>query len=478
MIEAKQKLRDPGREMQLLGTIFKNGQDAYIDSSAILDSNDFTSSINRVIYTSMKYLADDPNFSGYNIENIKLQADKLGFKDTFKDKKSCEYLENLEFVNLNKDDISLFSYHVKKLSHVRQMHDRYIKAISYLENINGEEKLSDIIKCTEENVLDYTNNIHENKLESLSENIEQYIQQSMDNPIIQEVGVPTGFPIYDDLIGNIRKAGVNIIASRSGKGKSFLALNIARNIALSGKRVLYLDTEMNLQSQQLRLLCIDSLCPLSKFETGEFKEYKELRDAVAESGKRLKDIPFDYQSVAGMSHVEILSIARRWLVKNVKVNNQGQYNDCIILYDYFKLMSSDQIKNNLAEFQILGFIITDTHNFAQKYNVPVLAFAQQNRDGINNTDSGTLALSDRLLWLTSSLSFLIDKTNADIEMGSTFSFGNKKLLINKARNSSSMETEGDYINIKASINPNVAKSEATGRFTEGFLHSQIMGGHV
>lgn len=90
------------------------------------------------------------------------------------------------------------------------------------------------------------------------------------------------------------------------------------------------------------------------------------------------------------------------------------------------------MRANLAEFQELGFLMTSLHNFAVKYDVPVLAFIQLNRDGINREETDVIAGSDRVLWLTTN--FTIFKTKSDEEMARDgVNGGNRKLVVLKAR---------------------------------------------
>ena len=65
---------------------------------------------------------------------------------------------------------------------------------------------------------------------------------------------------------------------------------------------------------------------------------------------------------------------RRWISRVVGLNDKGKANDCVIIYDYLKLMDSAEIKGDMKEFQILGFMITALHNLSLKYEVPILNF--------------------------------------------------------------------------------------------------------
>ena len=167
-----------------------------------------------------------------------------------------------------------------------------------------------------------------------------------------------------------------------------------------------LDTEMGRQDHWNRLLANLSSVPINDISSSKFNKDPALIRAVEEGGEELQSIPYHYISIAGKSFDEILGIARRWLFKHVGYNEEGRMNDCLIIYDYLKLMTSDSINNNMAEFQALGFQITQLHNFCVEQDVPCLAFVQLNRDGLTRESEDVISGSDRLIWLCTSSLFL------------------------------------------------------------------------
>ena len=154
---------------------------------------------------------------------------------------------------------------------------------------------------------------------------------------------------------------------------------------------------------------------------------------------------YHYKNVSGKSLEEILSIMRRWIMKEVGFNAEGRTNDCLIIYDYLKLMSSESITQNIAEFQAMGFLITELHNFCVMYDCPVLSFVQLNRDGINIEDTSAISQSDRLVWLCTNFSIFKPKTQEEISEDGE-EFGNRKLIPLVARHGPGIE-DGNYINL-------------------------------
>ena len=175
--------------------------------------------------------------------------------------------------------------------------------------------------------------------------------------------------------------------------------------------------------------------------SGSFFDDDEKKDKIIQGAKLLKEIPYDYISIAGRPFEETLSIAKRWLIKKVGFAENGNLNDCLIIYDYLKLMTSASINNNLAEFQVLGFQITALHNFCVENDCPCLSFVQLNRDGITKESTDVVSGSDRLVWLCTSFSIFKDKTEEE-RLTDGIRSGNKKLIPVVSRHGPGIEDEG------------------------------------
>lgn len=468
-------MKDTGSERALLATIVKSGKDAFIDADDIMSASDLSLGLNRAIYLSLKDLSDDPDCDEFDIESIKLKMKSLGFGEYLNSNKNLEYIDLLNESSFDTKNIQLFAYQIKKYAVVRELYNKYKDATGYLENISGNEKLSEIIQNAEGKIVDYINGIDSGEsLARFGENIEEYIQQMIEEEEVDQIGLPTGYPIWDNAIGGgFRKATVNTIVARSKVGKSFSAMNIGANVASKGTKVLYLDTELTEKPQKDRLIPIVSGCPMYLFETRKFKHDKDLRNNVIEAAKEINSWPFFYQQIGGKNHNEALTIAKRWLVKHVGFDQRGKANPCLIIYDYMKLTGEVDLSKAMPEYIALGMLITCLHDFCLKYEIPMLGMIQSNRSGISSEETDIVAGSDRILWLSSSLSILKNKEETDLDLGCGWEYGNKKLIPIATRYGSGLEKYGDYINIKASLNPNVNKYQATGSFREGLLFSEI-----
>ena len=135
---------------------------------------------------------------------------------------------------------------------------------------------------------------------------------------------------------------------------------------------------------------------------------------------------------------------RRWILKEVGLNDDGTAKPCVIFYDYLKLMDSQGMSQDLKEYQVLGFMMTSLHNFAVRYQVPIVAFIQLNRDGITKESTDTASGSDRIIWLCSN--FTIFKRKSDEEIAEDGpNNGNRKLVPLVSRHGGGLD-DNDYIN--------------------------------
>lgn len=230
-------------------------------------------------------------------------------------------------------------------------------------------------------------------------------------------------------------------------GKTLLSDNIGLYISKKLRvPVLNLDTEMRIEDHQDRSLAILTGVGISDIETGKFSRQPVKSEKIKNILKEnLETIPYHYRNIGGKPFEDQLSIMRRWVAREVGLTDAGKAKPCVIIYDYVKLMSSDGITRDISEFQALGFLMTSLHNFAIRYDVPILAFVQLNRDGITKESTDAASGSDRIVWLCSN--FTIYKTKSDEEIAKDGpDNGNRKLVPIIARHGEGLQS-GDYINV-------------------------------
>lgn len=453
-------LQDAGMERAILAGITTHGADCFFEIEDILCITDFYWPINQELFKIISYLVHQEDIKTFDIPSIQATAKILGYEDFTSGGKNSEYLDAImDESGSSKDNVRAIVIAVYKLSLARQAYLATVTVQNNLRKITGAEGVDEIISQIEEPIFEFTGSIvsQGSNIVSLGQKFEHTMKALSENP--QDIiGIPTGFHAWDEAIGGgFRPATVNVVGARQKQGKSFFCINVAKNVAENGIPVLYLDTELTSETQLHRLTSLVSCVELNHIETGKFEANKHESCAVWGCQEYMENLPIDHFSVAGLAPQAIMSIARRWLSKTVGFTDSGAAKPCLIIYDYLKLMDGGGFKNNLQEYQLLGFLITALHNFAVKFKLPILATVQLNRDGVEKEGAEVISGSDRIGWLCSNFTILKQKTPTELNEDPP-SNGTKKLVVTDTRYGGGMES-GEYINILSNL--------AVGSFTEG-----------
>lgn len=438
-------LSDPAAERAVLASICQYGEDAYFDIADILQDSTFTIDSNAIIYKCLKQLCER-NQKIIDIASIYSIAQELGLSSILSKKEETQHLKAIIDFPVNLDNCRKFAAKIRKLEIARLLRKQLEEAQDKILDITGNESISSIIGIAEDSIFNFSSllNDSESGPEKIGENIENYIKDLVENKVDQ-VGIPTGFPIYDQSIGGgLRRGTVNVIAARPKVGKTLLSDNMGKNIAMTGIPVLNMDTEMNREDHIHRLLAMITEIEINSIETGKFAESYDKKTKIDKAAQEIKNAKLYHKSIAGKSFEDQLAIMRRWLVKEVGLNDDGTAKECVIFYDYLKLMDSVGISQDMKEYQVLGFMMTSLHNFAVRYKVPIVAFVQLNRDGITKESTDTASGSDRIIWLCSN--FTIFKRKSDEEIAEDGpNNGNRKLVPLISRHGGGLD-DNDYIN--------------------------------
>jgi replicative DNA helicase len=441
-------LCDPAAERAVLSGICKYGENAYLDIADILQPSTFTVDSNVMIFTVLKEICEKEHSPSIDIASILSASQSLNFAHILSQKNETQHLKAIIDFPVNLENVRKFAAKIRKLQIARLLRDQLENAKEKLLEVNGQEPISSIIGIAEDSLFNFSSllNDTDNNPVCVSSIIDDYIDNLKDNPIDQ-IGVPTGFPVYDHSIGGgLRKGSVSIIAARPKIGKTTCADNIGLHIARNVKiPVLNMDTEMSTEDHINRLLAMMTEIEINSIETGKVFDSPDKQNRLQKAQEDLKNIKLYYKSIAGKPFEEQLAIMRRWLVKEVGLHPDGTAKDCVIIYDYLKLMDSTGISQDMKEYQILGFMMTSLHNFAVRYKVPILGFIQLNRDGITKESTDTASGSDRIIWLCSNFTIFKRKSDEEIaEDGPTN--GNRKLVPLISRHGGGLD-DNDYINL-------------------------------
>jgi hypothetical protein len=227
-------------------------------------------------------------------------------------------------------------------------------------------------------------------------------------------------------------------------GKSTICKNIAYNVASKNIPVLYLDTEMETEDQKNRLLASVGDVNIDIVETGQFSTNPIERQKITEAVGKIASTKFYHKNIASMSIEMQLAIIRKWIISVVGLNKDGKAKECLLVYDYIKLMDSKELAKG-QEHQLLGFLMTTLQGLAVKYDIPILTAAQLNRDGISKEDTSVIGGSDRIAQYGSNIAVLKWKSPEELA-AENYEWGNQKLIVMASRYGEQTQP-GDYINV-------------------------------
>jgi replicative DNA helicase len=443
---------DAPSERAVLAGIMRYGTEAYYDVSDIVNTETFTDASNAAIYACLQKVMKEDEQRKIDVPTIMSAAQELGLQDFFNNKEEISHLAAIMKFPVSMDNIRRFGAKIRKLQIARLMYEQLeLTQGKYLE-VKGDEPISHILGIAEESIFDFTSLLadHEDTPTKLFDDLAEELEERAKNPLDQ-IGIPTGFDKYDFAIGGgLRKGTISMIGARTKVGKSLIGLNMGIDISKRKIPILYMDTEMIKTDQQNRGAASLSYgtggqTTIHEIETGKFGKNKEAEELL-KLAKANKDLPFYHKNIGGRAFEDQLSIMRRWIAREVGLNDKGKANDCVIVYDYLKLMEMSELGGSkMQEFQLLGFMITSLHNFALRYEVPILLFIQLNRDGIDKESTDAASGSDRVVWIASNFTIYKPKSDEEIAQDGE-QYGNRKLVPIIARHGEGLKYK-DYINV-------------------------------
>ena len=189
-------------------------------------------------------------------------------------------------------------------------------------------------------------------------------------------GIPTGFKDLDNILAGFQKSDLIILAARPSMGKTTLALDIARQIAVEKKiPVGIFSLEMSKEQLVDRLLCAQSGVELWKMRTGKLSEDEDFT-SIGHAMGILSEAPIYIDDSATANIMEIRTKARRL---------HSEHNLGVIVLDYLQLMQGVIHSDNRV--QEISEITRSLKAIARELNIPVLVLSQLSRAVESRTPS-------------------------------------------------------------------------------------------
>jgi len=237
---------------------------------------------------------------------------------------------------------------------------------------NESENLEDVLDKAEKNVYEVTSSLISRSFikikDALGEAWERLDRLHKSDGKLR--GVPTGFKELDAKLSGFQNSDLIIIAARPSMGKTSLALDIARKIAVSDNYpVAIFSLEMSSQQLVDRMLAADSNVDAWKLRTGKLTKDKEF-DLIRESLDHLAKAPIFIDDQASNNILGMRSVARKL---------KRQHGLSLIIVDYLQLMAPTQSRGSDSMVQQVTEISRSLKHLARELDIPVIALSQLSR---------------------------------------------------------------------------------------------------
>lgn len=360
-------------ERFVLGSIILDDT-LYVPAASALSGDDFSLVSHRRIFSRMAELHE----RGEKIDRVTVANELLKFNEL----DQCggiSYLVSLDEGLPQLPNIDAYVRIVKEKSTLRRMASVAQNLMSRC--LLAEEESATILGGIREQLL----NLDSDTDDKGPQTPEQVISAIGINKFLgpPDVGLPTGFRKYDDMTGGLHPDELTIIAARPSMGKTSLALDIARNVAIKQqKAVAFFSLEMSKRMLLFRMVCAIARVDSQRVRQGYLSSEERRRLAAAAQVLRESRLYIDDRSAA--SAMDVHARVRRLMAKDPLA---------LVIIDYLQLMSAGRTKFENRNLEVSA-ISRDLKLLSSEIKAPVIALSQLNRAPETRKGNNRPQLSD------------------------------------------------------------------------------------
>nr|DAD90167.1 MAG TPA: DnaB-like replicative helicase [Siphoviridae sp. ctsgc4] len=348
-------------EQSVLGAVFI-APDTIISLADELAPDDFYKPANKIVFKTMLSLLE----KGEPIDATTMVS-ALTNQGQIKEIGGLNYVVEL----VNSTPTSKNVEHYAKLVREKATLRKVIADLSDSLSIayQGDVSISDLIAKTEKSMLDISNQNTGTGFRNVADILDTHMQivetRSQTDGFV--TGLSTGFVGLDKITTGLHEGNLIILAARPAMGKTALALNIAKHVAVQEhKPTVIFSLEMGAEELIERIVASEGMVPGYHLKTGNLSTDEWKRIVQAQSN--LYDTPIFVDDTAGIRISEIRSKARKL---SQEMGSLG-----IIIIDYLQLITGSKGENRQ---QIVSEISRELKILAKDLRVPVIALSQLSR---------------------------------------------------------------------------------------------------
>ncbi|USN53776.1 MAG: replicative DNA helicase [Candidatus Nomurabacteria bacterium] len=184
-------------------------------------------------------------------------------------------------------------------------------------------------------------------------------------------GLPTGYTDLDNILAGLQRSDLIILAARPSVGKTSLAMDLARNVAIKSKQpVGIFSLEMSKEQLVDRMICAEAGVSLWKMRTGKLSSDEQDDDfpRIGHAIGTLSEAQIFIDDSAVTSVMEMRTKARRL---------KTEHGLGLLVVDYLQLMEGRV--DSESRVQQVAEITRGLKGIAKELDVPVLALSQLSR---------------------------------------------------------------------------------------------------
>jgi replicative DNA helicase len=249
---------------------------------------------------------------------------------------------------------------------------------AFTEQLRGDSAANDLIAQTEVDLTRIQNAIREmrsGQAVSVTDLLPEVLKEMASRKeAVKEkgtaaVGLPTGIKKLDTFLGGLQE-GVHILGAEPGMGKTTLTLQIASKVAERFPAI-FVSFEETLNRLALKALCQQASLEMKRYADG-YGEIEKLRQSVQEFGYRLKPLYL----IEGTSRLTVAQLK----AKGLQAMARHKADQCLIVIDYLQRWAAS--RGNFNDFRhVVGSLISELRELANRLHSPVLVISSQNRGG-------------------------------------------------------------------------------------------------
>ena len=353
-------------EAAVLGCILINPE-AMAKSMEFLNEKDFYNHSNATIYENMLVL-----FEGNNTIDYISVIEQLKKTKKLKEVGDAYYITGLTEQAPSTQNVEYYAKLVREKSILRNI----INVASTISNeaYDNQSDVTEILDKAEQTLFSLSKDADKGRFKEIKPLLHDVLENWVNRKEGSLTGVPSSFFDLDNMLSGFQNSDLIILAGRPSMGKTALALNFGRNIAIDHKlKVGFFSLEMSSKQLVERLITSEAkadshLVRTGKLPKNEWKKLSEAASSLSESSIYIDDS-------ADLNIMELRAKARQ--LKSDKDID-------IIFIDYIQLLHAPQ--KSESRQQEISYISRSLKALAKELDIPIIALSQLSRAVESRTD--------------------------------------------------------------------------------------------